>query len=123
MTLQTLKMVSADLEQSSVDQRCAIAGQLLDALAAIPTAYIAAISATFVSVSVSLSPADPPTAASSRQCWSPARKRHSATSISVVIPPSPQRHSRHGRSDIGAGVVPRYGARYLIQAQVARLHH
>ena len=50
MTLQTLKMVSADLEESSVDQRCAIAGQLLDALAAIPTAYIAAISATFVSV-------------------------------------------------------------------------
>lgn len=41
-------MVLAGLEESSVEQRCAIAGHLLDALAAIPTSYIAAISATMV---------------------------------------------------------------------------
>lgn len=46
LTLQTLKMVLAGLEESSVEQRCAIAGHLLDALASIPTPYIAAISAT-----------------------------------------------------------------------------
>ena len=47
-TLQTVKMVLAGIEESSIDQRCAIAGQLLDALAAIPTAYFAAISAPMV---------------------------------------------------------------------------
>jgi len=49
VTLQTLKMVLASLEESSVEQRCAIAGHLLDALASIPTSYIAAISATMAS--------------------------------------------------------------------------
>ncbi|CAD6582776.1 MAG: hypothetical protein TREMPRED_003385, partial [Tremellales sp. Tagirdzhanova-0007] len=44
VTYQTVKMVLAGAEESSIEQRCAIAGQLLDALAAIPTAYIANIS-------------------------------------------------------------------------------
>ena len=47
-------MVLAGAEESSIEQRCAIAGQLLDALAAIPTAYIANISTPMVSHSLSL---------------------------------------------------------------------
>jgi hypothetical protein len=46
--MQTLKMVLAGGEESSVGQRCAIAGELLDALATVPTAYIQAISAPTV---------------------------------------------------------------------------
>ncbi len=49
VTLQTVKMVLAGAEESSVERRCAIAGELLDALSAIPTAYIAAISSPMVS--------------------------------------------------------------------------
>ena len=49
VTYQTVKMVLAGAEESSIEQRCAIAGQLLDVLAAIPTAYIAAISTPMVS--------------------------------------------------------------------------
>ena len=49
VTLQTVKMILAGIEESSIEQRCSIAGQLLDALAAIPTAYIASISAPMVS--------------------------------------------------------------------------
>lgn len=40
----------AGAEEFSVDRRCAIAGELLDALSAIPTAYIAAISSPMVRV-------------------------------------------------------------------------
>lgn len=49
ITMQTLKMVLAGSEESSVSQKCAIAGELLDALANVPTAYIQAISAPTVS--------------------------------------------------------------------------
>ncbi|TXT04335.1 hypothetical protein VHUM_04102 [Vanrija humicola] len=42
--MQTVKMVMTGLEDASVEKRCAIAGELLDALATVPTAYIQAIS-------------------------------------------------------------------------------
>ncbi|EIW72836.1 hypothetical protein TREMEDRAFT_26656 [Tremella mesenterica DSM 1558] len=45
ITMQTVKMVLAGTEDSSVQQRCAIAGDLLDALASVPTAYIQTCSA------------------------------------------------------------------------------
>lgn len=50
--MQTLKMVLAGSEESSVSQKCAIAGELLDALANVPTAYIQAISAPTVRIFV-----------------------------------------------------------------------
>lgn len=48
MTLQTVKMVMAGTEQASVSQRCMIAGELLDGLASVPTAYIHASSTPMV---------------------------------------------------------------------------
>lgn len=45
---QTVKMLLAGLGGFSVEQRCAIAGELLDTLSGIPTAYIAAVSAPMV---------------------------------------------------------------------------
>lgn len=44
VTMQTVKMVMTGLEDASVEKRCAIAGELLDALSTVPTAYIQAIS-------------------------------------------------------------------------------
>ncbi|KAL7423713.1 hypothetical protein Q5752_001295 [Cryptotrichosporon argae] len=45
ITLQTMKMVLAGLDEaSSVEKRCAIAGELLDAFAAIPTAFMHTVS-------------------------------------------------------------------------------
>ena len=58
VTLQTVKMVLAGAEESSVEKRCSIAGELLDALAAIPTAYIAAISSPMVGTPFLLNRAD-----------------------------------------------------------------
>lgn len=43
-------MVLASAEESNVEARCRIAGTLLDALATIPTAYLAAISAPMVCI-------------------------------------------------------------------------
>lgn len=47
--MQTVKMVMTGLEDASVEKRCAIAGELLDALSTVPTAYIQAISSPIVS--------------------------------------------------------------------------
>ncbi|OCF45229.1 hypothetical protein I317_00751 [Kwoniella heveanensis CBS 569] len=44
ITLQTVKMVMAGMAEWSVEQRCAIAGELLDSLSALPKAYIRASS-------------------------------------------------------------------------------
>ncbi|KAL7424630.1 hypothetical protein Q5752_000314 [Cryptotrichosporon argae] len=44
LTVQTIKMLLAGAEESSIEHRCSIAGQLVHALASIPTAYVAAIS-------------------------------------------------------------------------------
>ncbi|KLT45607.1 hypothetical protein CC85DRAFT_240399 [Cutaneotrichosporon oleaginosum] len=44
VTMQTVKMVMLGLEEATVERRCAVAGELLDALANVPTAYIQAIS-------------------------------------------------------------------------------
>jgi hypothetical protein len=44
VTMQTVKMVMLGLEEATVERRCAVAGELLDALATVPTAYIQAIS-------------------------------------------------------------------------------
>jgi hypothetical protein len=49
ITLQTVKLALAGAENHSVGRSCEIAGELLDALAAIPTAYIMAISTPMVS--------------------------------------------------------------------------
>lgn len=49
ITFQTVKLALAGAENHSVARSCEIAGELLDALAAIPTAYITAISAPMVS--------------------------------------------------------------------------
>lgn len=49
VTLQTVKMVMAGTEQASVSQRCMIAGELLDGLGSVPTAYIHASSTPMVS--------------------------------------------------------------------------
>jgi hypothetical protein len=48
VTVQTLKLVLAAAEDYDVDQRCAIAGELINALSAIPTSYIAAVSRPMV---------------------------------------------------------------------------
>lgn len=49
-TMQLLKMVvlGAELEEASGDKRCQVAGELLDGLATIPTAYLRAISSPLV---------------------------------------------------------------------------
>lgn len=47
--MQTVKMVMMGLEDATVERRCAVAGELLDALSTVPTAYIQAISAPMVS--------------------------------------------------------------------------
>ncbi|BEI87113.1 hypothetical protein CcaverHIS002_0704590 [Cutaneotrichosporon cavernicola] len=44
VTMQTVKMVMLGLEDATVERRCAVAGELLDALSNVPTAYIQAIS-------------------------------------------------------------------------------
>ncbi|WVQ71063.1 hypothetical protein IAR50_000588 [Cryptococcus sp. DSM 104548] len=44
VTMQTVKMVVAGMAEWSVEQRCAIAGELLEAFATVPRAYIQAIS-------------------------------------------------------------------------------
>ncbi|WVR05631.1 hypothetical protein IAU60_002653 [Kwoniella sp. DSM 27419] len=44
ITLQTVKMVMAGMAEWSVEQRCAIAGELVDALAALPKEYLRATS-------------------------------------------------------------------------------
>ncbi|OXG52380.1 nuclear protein [Cryptococcus neoformans] len=44
VTMQTMKMVVAGMAEWSVEQRCSIAGELLDAFATVPRAYIQAIS-------------------------------------------------------------------------------
>ncbi|GMK60090.1 hypothetical protein CspeluHIS016_0903070 [Cutaneotrichosporon spelunceum] len=44
VTMQTVKMVMLGLEDANVERRCAVAGELLDALSNVPTAYIQAIS-------------------------------------------------------------------------------
>lgn len=49
VTMQTVKMVMLGLEEATVERRCAVAGELLDALATVPTAYIQAISSPIVS--------------------------------------------------------------------------
>lgn len=49
VTMQTVKMVMMGLEDATVEKRCAIAGELLDALSTVPTAYIQAISSPIVS--------------------------------------------------------------------------
>jgi hypothetical protein len=48
ITFQTVKLALASAENHSVGRSCEIAGELLDALAAIPTAYIMAISTPMV---------------------------------------------------------------------------
>jgi hypothetical protein len=48
ITFQTVKLALAGAEHHSVGRSCEIAGELLDALAAIPTAYIMSISAPMV---------------------------------------------------------------------------
>lgn len=49
ITAQTLKMLLALSDGSSVHQRCAIASELLDELSTLPTAYLQASSLTTVS--------------------------------------------------------------------------
>lgn len=51
VTMQTVKMVMLGLEEATVERRCAVAGELLDALSNVPTAYIQAISSPIVSCS------------------------------------------------------------------------
>jgi len=48
VTLQTVKLTLALAEDHGVEQRCAFAGELINALASIPTAYIAAVSRPMV---------------------------------------------------------------------------
>jgi hypothetical protein len=47
--MQTVKMVILAMQDSTVEQRCVVAGELLDALSTVPTAYIQAISSPIVS--------------------------------------------------------------------------
>lgn len=46
--MQTIKMVVTGTEETSVEKRCAIAGELLDALSTVPTSYLQAISSPMV---------------------------------------------------------------------------
>ncbi|WWD18151.1 hypothetical protein CI109_102600 [Kwoniella shandongensis] len=48
VTLQTVKMVMAGMAEWSVEQRCTIAGELLDALATVPVSYIRASGALMI---------------------------------------------------------------------------
>jgi hypothetical protein len=50
-TMQLLRMVvlGAELEEASGEKRCQVAGELLDAIATIPTTYLRAISSPLVS--------------------------------------------------------------------------
>ncbi|KAK8865668.1 hypothetical protein IAR55_000813 [Kwoniella newhampshirensis] len=48
ITLQTVKMVMAGMAEWSVEQRCTIAGELLDALSTVPALYIRASGATMI---------------------------------------------------------------------------
>jgi hypothetical protein len=47
--MQTLKMVILALQDSTIEQRCAVASEMLEALSTVPTAYIQAISTPIVS--------------------------------------------------------------------------
>jgi hypothetical protein len=51
ISMATVKMVLAGCEDHSISQRCAIAGELLDGLSTIPTAYIQASSTAMVRLS------------------------------------------------------------------------
>lgn len=54
ITAQTLKMLLALSDGSSVHQRCAIASELLDELSTLPTVYLQASSLTTVSPTPSI---------------------------------------------------------------------
>jgi hypothetical protein len=48
VAIQTMKMVMAGTEETNISQRCTIACELLEALAAVPTTYIQSISSPMV---------------------------------------------------------------------------
>lgn len=124
VTLQTVKMVMAGTEDSGVEQRCAIAGELLDALATVPTAYIQAISSPMVCRAITalltvtdvVYQATPP-----RRRRSSPRQRHTKPTLPMVIPPSPERPPRHGRSLIWPRISTLLHPWYRFQAQITRL--
>ena len=115
LTLQTLRMVLAGLEESSVEQRCAIAGHLLDALATIPTSYIAAISATMVGFFILLGTTANETASPSCKCWPPPRQRDTATFVAMVVSSSPKCHPCHVGPDIRPRNCSCNDTRYISQ--------
>jgi hypothetical protein len=122
VTMQTLKMVLAGTEDSSVGQRCGIAGELLDALTTVPTAYIQAINAPTVSrptclVSVS---ADSRTAAPPRWSGPPLGLGHPIPAVPVAVSPSPQCTSRHGRRDRRTRVGTFHGRGHCTSSEGAR---
>jgi hypothetical protein len=49
ITMTTLKMILVGAQQDGIQQRCAVAGELLDGLSTIPEAYIRAASTAMVS--------------------------------------------------------------------------
>jgi hypothetical protein len=98
ITFQTVKLVLAGAENHSVARSCEIAGELLDALANIPTSYIMAISAPMVSLIMlgdSLRQAPSP-----GQLWSPTGKRHSEPLIAMGPSAGSQRPHGNDRPPI-----------------------
>jgi hypothetical protein len=114
ITFQTVKLVLAGAENHSVARSCEIAGELLDALANIPTSYIMAISAPMVSpiiLAESLRQASSP-----GQLWSPTCKRYSEPPISMGPAAGSQRPHGNDRPPIRSRkvVITLFGRFYQI---------
>ena len=92
ITFQTVKLALAAAEDIGAEQRCAFARELISALAAIPTAYIAAVSRPIVSrlKRRSLSVVAPPC-----QLRLPARWSGESTAISIRPDTSPRGFACH----------------------------
>lgn len=98
VTMQTMKMVVAGMAEWSVEQRCSIAGELLDAFATVPRAYIQAISTPLVGHhAVPLSQVlTLGIASSSCWCWSSTCFYHSLTPFSRCLFARSHRTPLHG---------------------------
>lgn len=116
VTMQTVKMVMLGLEDATVERRCAVAGELLDALATVPTAYIQAISSPIVScekeqgqyrrwcatcIWQSADTLAPPFG----WRWPSAWQCDSVAALAMVVSASAQCSARHRRPRCWAGVL------------------
>lgn len=88
-TLQLLRMVLFSAEDSGVEKKCDVAGELLSVFSTVPVGYLKAISSPLVSlcrISRQLSIADNSPAAPLRWYWPPSRIRHGRKSVRNILP-------------------------------------